>query len=301
MKLGIIGGSSLYNIENLVIKKRIKIKTPFGAPSDAYMLGHIENNEVIFLPRHGEGHTISPSEINHRANIYGFKKLGVTHILSFTAVGSLQKELAPKDIVLVDQYFDRTKQSANHTFFRDGAVAHIPFGEPVCVEFRNFVFKYAKIAVKTAYSDSDIKGKQKPKVINGGTYVNMEGPAFSTKAESKFYKSCGFDLIGMTSLGEAKLSREAEICYCPVAMVTDYDCWHTEHDAVSVDMVIKTMGSNTKVTKNIILLVAKEFKNIKRNCTCNSALKNAIMTHPDKIPQATKTKIELFAGKYLKK
>lgn len=299
MKLGIIGGSGLYNIENLTIKKRTKIKTPFGSPSDSYTLGHIEKSEVIFLPRHGEGHTISPSEINHRANIYGFKKLGVTHILSFSAVGSLQEKLAPKDIVLADQYFDRTKQSANHTFFRDGVAAHIPFGDPICTEFRNFIFKYANIVIKTAYSD--VKGKGKPKAVNGGTYVNMEGPAFSTKAESKFYKSCGFDLIGMTSLGEAKLSREAEICYCSVAMVTDYDCWHTEHDVVSVDMVIKTMQSNTKVAKNIILLVAKEFKNIKRNCACSSALKNAIMTSHDKIPQETRAKIELLAGKYLRK
>lgn len=299
MKLGIIGGSGLYNIENLIIKKKIKIKTPFGAPSDSYILGDIEDNEIVFLPRHGKGHVISPSEINHRANIYGFKKLGVTHILSFSAVGSLQEELAPKDIVLIDQLFDRTKQSANHTFFRDGVAAHIPFGEPICTEFRNFIFKHTKVAVKTAYSN--VKGKEKPKAVNSGTYVNMEGPAFSTKAESKFYKSCGFDLIGMTCLGEAKLSREAEICYCTVAMVTDYDCWHTEHDSVSVDMVIKTMQSNTKVAKSIVLLAAKEFKNIKRNCTCSSALKNAIMTSPDKIPKETRTKIELFAGKYLKK
>ncbi len=299
MKLGIIGGSGLYNIENLVIKKKTKVKTPFGLPSDSYVLGHLNNNEVIFLPRHGEGHTISPSEINHRANIYGFKELGVTHILSFSAVGSLQEELAPKDIVLVDQYFDRTKQSENHTFFRDGVAAHIPFGDPICTEFRNFIYQYAKIAVKTAYSD--VKGKEKPKAVNGGTYVNMEGPAFSTKAESKYYKSCGFDLIGMTSLGEAKLSREAEICYCAVSMVTDYDCWHTEHDVVSVDMVIKTMQSNTKVAKNIILLAAKEFKNMTRNCTCGSALKNAIMTSNDKISEKTRAKIELFAGKYLKK
>lgn len=299
MKLGIIGGSGLYNIENLVIKKRTKIKTPFGHPSDSYITGYIQNNEIIFLPRHGEGHIISPSEINHRANIYGFKKLGVTHILSFSAVGSLQEELSPKDIVLVDQYFDRTKQSVNHTFFCNGIAAHVPFGDPTCTEFRNFIFKFAKAAIKTSYSN--IKDKNKPKTVNGGTYVNMEGPAFSTRAESNFYKSCGFDLIGMTSLGEAKLSREAEICYCPVAMVTDYDCWHSKHEDVSVDMVIKTMQSNIKVAKNIILLVSKEFKNIKRNCSCGSALKNAIITPHDKISSETKTKIELIAGKYLKK
>jgi 5'-methylthioadenosine phosphorylase len=295
MKLGVIGGSGLYSIDGLQIKDKVSLQTPFGKPSDSYLIGNIGDLEIIFLPRHGEGHTISPSEINHRANIYGMKKLGVTHILSFSAVGSLQAHLPPKDIVIIDQYFDRTKQSENHTFFRNGIAAHIPFGDPICPEFRSLVFEQAQKAIASIYGS----GQGKPKAVNGGTYVNMEGPAFSTKAESKYYRSCGFDLIGMTSLAEAKLSRETEICYSAVAMVTDFDCWHEDHDHVSVDMVIETMKSNIKTAKEILSLTVRVFKNLKRNCPCPHALKGAIMTSKDKITSEIRARLDVIAGKYL--
>ncbi|HBM16559.1 MAG TPA: S-methyl-5'-thioadenosine phosphorylase [Lentisphaeria bacterium] len=294
MKLGVIGGSGLYSIEGLQIKEKIPLQTPFGKPSDAYLSGSIAGLEVVFLPRHGEGHTISPSEINHRANIYGMKKLGVTHILSFSAVGSLQGHFPPKDIVIIDQYFDRTKQSENHTFFRNGIAAHIPFGDPICPEFKNLIFKEAQKAVAAIYGT----GEGKPKAVNGGTYVNMEGPAFSTKAESKYYKACGFDLIGMTSLAEAKLSREAEICYSAVAMVTDFDCWHSDHDSVTVDMVVETMKSNIRTAKEILSNAVKVFKTLTRNCPCPHALKGAIMTSKDKITPEIKSRLDIIAGKY---
>lgn len=296
MKLGVIGGSGLYSIDGLKITDKISSDTPFGKPSDSYLSGTIGDLEIVFLPRHGEGHTISPSEINHRANIYGMKKLGVTHILSFSAVGSLQAHLPPKDIVVVDQYFDRTKQSEKHTFFRDGIAAHIPFGEPICPEFRNLVFEQAKLAIKAIYGS----GEGKPKAVNGGTYVNMEGPAFSTKAESKYYRSCGFDLIGMTSLAEAKLAREAEICYTAIAMVTDFDCWHSEHDSVSVDMVVETMKSNIKTAKEILSNTVKVFKTLKRHCPCPHALNGAIMTSKDKITPEIRARLDVIAGKHLK-
>lgn len=287
MKLVVIGGSGLYNIESVAKIDSISVDTPFGSPSGQYLHGKIKDTEIYFLPRHGHGHTISPSEINHRANIFGMKKLGVTHILSISAVGSLKEELAPKDVVLIDQYIDRTKQSSKHTFFSNGIVAHIPFSDPICTEFSSKVFEQAKQAISELYSTS----KNPPKAVFGGTYVNMEGPAFSTKAESFLYKSWGMDLIGMTSLAEAKLAREAGICYCVAAMVTDYDCWHSDHGEVSVEMVINTMKSNIYTAKMIIEKVANLFGSLERNCLCKNSLKNAIMTSPECIPDEIKKKL----------
>ncbi|MCP4180235.1 MAG: S-methyl-5'-thioadenosine phosphorylase [bacterium] len=296
MKLGIIGGSGLYNIESIKIVDKIAVETPFGNPSGDYIVGKIDDTDIIFLPRHGEGHTISPSEINHRANIFGMKKLGVTHILAISAVGSLKGELPPKDVVLIDQYVDRTKQIEKHTFFRNGIAAHIPFGDPICNDFKEFVFKFAEDAIAKEYSnDSSIS---KPKAVKNGTYVNMEGPAFSTKAESKLYKSWGIDVVGMTSLAEAKLSREAEICYCTAAMVTDFDSWHPDHDNVTVDMVVKTMMSNIKIAKEIVINTAKNFTDFNSPCSCNNALKNAVMTAPEKISQKIKKDLKPIIGKY---
>lgn len=296
MKLGIIGGSGLYDIESIEKLGTISIETPFGAPSNEYLHGKIGNTELYFLPRHGSGHTISPSEINHRANIFGMKKLGVTHILSLSAVGSLKEELAPKDIVFIDQYFDRTKQSYKHTFFQDGIVAHIPFAHPICIEFRDFVYKLANDIVTKLYSNK----REPPKIVKDGTYINMEGPAFSTIAESKYYRSAGFDVIGMTSLAEAKLSREAEICYCTAAMVTDFDSWHPNHDNVSVEMVVNTMKSNVTIAKHIIEATAKNFENIRYKCVCQNALNFAIMTRHEFIPEKKKMELAPLIKKYVK-
>ena len=297
MKLGIIGGSGLYDIDNLEVLENISLSTPFGNPSQEFIRGKINDIELIFLSRHGKGHTISPSEINHRANIYGFKKLGVTHILSFSAVGSLKLELVPRDMVIIDQYYDRTKQIEKHTFFRNGIVAHVPFGDPICPELRELAYKIATKAVNEVYGKVD---GDKPKAVNGGTYVNMEGPAFSTKAESNVYRSLGMDVIGMTSLIEAKLSREAEICYCSVAMITDYDCWHADHDHVSSDMVMKTMQSNVIVAKKIVSEIVSELKTLRGKCSCGNALKNAIVTSHDNISEENKVKLSPIIAKYIR-
>ena len=296
MKLGIIGGSGLYNIESLEVIESINVKTPFGNPSDVITYGKIENTELYFLPRHGNGHKIAPHEINHKANIFAMKKLGVTHILSISAVGSLKEEIVPKDILFLDQYFDRTKDGAKQTFFENGIVAHIPFSDPICDEFRNFSFNISKEVMKEI-NNRNISPS--PKSMNGGTYVNMEGPAFSTKAESKTYKHLGFDVIGMTSLAEAKLSREAEICYCTAAMITDYDCWHSDHDSVSVEMVINNMKFNIKSAKLLITKIAQKFSSLRRDCSCNSALKFSIMTAPEVISKDIKIKLSPIIEKYL--
>lgn len=274
MKLGIIGGSGLYDIESLKNIEYKTITTPFGDPSDRYLLGKIKDTEICFLPRHGVGHRISPSGINHRANIYGMKMLGITHILSVSAVGSLKEELAPKDIVFIDQFFDRSRQSANHTFFNDGIVAHISFSDPICPEFSQFAYLQAQ-GIAQELSNT-VKGA--PKVVKGGTYVNIEGPAFSTKAESKFFCSCGWDVIGMTGIGEAKLAREAEICYCTAAMITDYDCWSPTHGNVTVQMVIETLNANIKTAKILVENIATNFNKLKRECSCKHALKDSIIT-----------------------
>jgi 5'-methylthioadenosine phosphorylase len=290
MKLGIIGGSGLYDIEGLKDAKEINTDTPFGKPSDSIMEGELCGTKICFLPRHGKGHRILPGELNHKANIFALKKLGVTHILSISAVGSLREDYAPRDVVIVDQYFDRTKSGLAHTFFGDGIVAHVSLASPVCPELSLL----AKSAAETALAG------QEPKVHMGGCYLNMEGPAFSTKAESKVYRSWGMDIIGMTNLGEARLAREAEICYSTVAMVTDYDCWHPDHDHVTVDMIIGNFTANVEVAKRIIKLAAERSASaLQGKCHCGTALAGALITARDRIPADIKTKLAPIIGKYV--
>ncbi len=293
MKLGIIGGSGLDQIEEIQNITKQKISTPFGEPSDSFTGGTLHGREIVFLPRHGKGHTIAPGEIRHRANIFAMKKLGVTHILSISAVGSLKNEMKPRDVVIVDQYFDRTKNNTEHTFFGNGIVAHISFAQPVCPQMAGLAAKAAELAIRDSSDTSR-------KVHRGGTYVNMEGPAFSTRAESNVYRSMGMSVIGMTNLPEAKLAREAEICYTSVAMVTDYDCWHPEADHVTVDMVIGHLIANSGLAKDIIRLVIDAMNMLEVSCTCSQALQNAIITSPEAIPQKTKAGLQAVIGKYIK-
>jgi len=293
MKLGIIGGSGLDQIEEIAnISKQI-IKTPFGNPSDEFTCGTLHGQEIVFLPRHGKGHHITPGELKHRANIFAMKKLGVTHILSISAVGSLKNEMKPRDVVIIDQYFDRTKNNTEHTFFSNGIVAHIAFAHPVCPQMADIAANAAELAVTSSSSTSR-------KVHKGGTYVNMEGPAFSTQAESNFYRSAGMSVIGMTNMPEAKLAREAEICYTTVAMVTDYDCWHPEHDSVTVDMIIGHLMANVGLAKDIICRVIDAMENLEVSCTCDQALASAIITNPDVIPAKLKNDLQPIIGKYIK-
>jgi len=263
--------------------REVQHKTPFGDPSDAYVLGTLEGRKVAFLARHGRGHRLLPTELNFRANIYGFKQLGVERILSVSAVGSLKEEHKPLDFVIPDQFFDRTRQRVD-TFFGDGIVAHIGFADPVCPQLSQ--------VVGAACQQAGVTGKR------GGTYLNMEGPQFSTKAESNVYRSWGMDVIGMTNLQEAKLAREAEICYLTVAMVTDYDCWHPHHDSVTVDQIVAVLVKNAENAAKVVLhSVANMPAN--RTCTCGSALAHAILTERDKIPAATRQKLNLILDKYL--
>src|SRR5579872_6305682 len=261
----------------------LKQETPFGEPSDAYILGTLAGRKVAFLARHARGHRILPSELNFRANIYGFKQLGVERIVSVSAVGSLKDEHRPMDFVIPDQFFDRTRHRVD-TFFGDGIVAHIGFGDPICPELSKTVVTSAKTAGVSA----------KP----GGTYVCMEGPQFSTKAESNVYRSWGMDVIGMTNLQEAKLAREAELCYVTVAMVTDYDCWHPHHDSVTVDQVIANLNKNAENACNVVRETVAAMPTA-RACKCGSALAHAIITERDKVPEATRAKLSLILDKYL--
>lgn len=287
MKIGIIGGSGLYQIEGFEKQKWRKVATPFGKPSDDYLTGQIAGRDVVFLPRHGRGHRILPSELNHRANIYGMKKLGVEWIISVSAVGSLQEKYKPCDIVLIDQFFDRTKQSSEHTFFGNGIVAHIAFAEPLCVKLREILHECAKEALKGTGSNLHF----------GGTYCNMEGPTFSTRAESNAHRQLGFDVIGMTNLGEARCAREAEIHYATMAMITDYDCWKTDEAHVTVEMVIANLMKNADSAKKIVKLAIPRIPG-KSTCGCDSALKNAIMTDKKLWPAATKRKLAAIINKY---
>jgi 5'-methylthioadenosine phosphorylase len=293
MKLGIIGGSGLYEIEGMQDIKSVKVETPFGDPSDEFIHGTFHGQEIYFLPRHGKGHPIMPGELNHRANIFAMKKLGVTHIISISAVGSLKEEMRPRDVVVVDQYFDRTKSNKEHTFFGNGIVAHIGFGHPVCPELATL----AADAAESAISESEDTSR---KVHREGTYINMEGPAFSTKAESNFYRAAGFSVIGMTNIAEAKLAREAEICYSTVAMVTDFDCWHPDHDHVTVELVIGHLRANTALAKSIVEKVVKGIADLKRECSCGSALNCAVITSPDAMNPETKAALQPIIGKYVK-
>jgi 5'-methylthioadenosine phosphorylase len=284
-QIGIIGGSGLYQMPELKDIAEVQVKTPFGSPSDAFITGTLEGVRVAFLPRHGRGHRFTPSNLPFRANIYAMKLLGVERILSASAVGSLQERYAPLDMVIPDQFFDRTRARAHEsTFFGEGIVAHITFAHPVCNELGD--------VLQAACGVADVKTHR------GGTYLCMEGPAFSTKAESNVYRSWGMDIIGMTNLQEAKLAREAEICYATLALVTDYDCWHEAHDAVSVETVIEYLNKNVRNAQIIMREAVRRLNDQPRNCNCGSALKNAIFTAPDIWPEATKKKLEAIIGKY---
>ena len=293
MKLGIIGGTGLYELVGLRDAKTVDMETPFGRPSEPYVHGMLGSTELYFLPRHGHGHHILPSELNHRANIFGFKELGVERVIAISAVGSLREDLRPRDVCLPDQYFDRTKRSAEHTFFGHGLVAHVAFAEPVCPDLRQQLH-----AVTEGIISGDA-GYQGQRVQNGGTYVNMEGPAFSTKAESNYYRRFGFDVIGMTSLAEAKLCREAEICYAAACMVTDYDCWHESEETVSLDMILGNLKANAGLAGEILRRIVARLPEA-RPCGCGRALENAILTRPDVIPPAQRERLAPIVGKYLK-
>jgi 5'-methylthioadenosine phosphorylase len=281
-EIGIIGGSGLYHMPGFTEQEEANISTPFGSPSDNYVLGTLGGRNVAFLARHGRGHRISPSELNFRANIYGFKSLGVERIISLSAVGSLKEEHRPQDFVIPDQFFDRTKGRIS-TFFGEGLVAHISFADPICPEMSG--------VLEAACARAGVNAKR------GGTYLCMEGPAFSTKAESNVYRGWGMDVIGMTNLQEAKLAREAEICYVSVAMVTDYDCWHPDHDAVTVNDIIANLVKNAE---NACKVVAEAVAATPhgRGCKCGSALAHAILTDRKAVPDATRQKLGILIDKY---
>jgi 5'-methylthioadenosine phosphorylase len=287
-KIGIIGGSGLYQMPELKDVEEVSVETPFGRPSDAFIVGTLEGVRVAFLPRHGRGHKLLPTELPFRANVYAMKTLGVERILSASAVGSLQERYAPLDMVIPDQFFDRTRARAHEsTFFGDGIVAHITFAHPVCEDLGDVLEESCRAT--------------EVNVHRGGAYICMEGPAFSTKAESHVYRSWGMDVIGMTNLQEAKLAREAEICYATLALVTDYDCWHEGHDAVSVEAVIEYLNKNVRNAQVIMREAVKRLAASDRACECGSALKNAIFTPQDLWPDATTRKLEAIIKKYRQK
>ncbi len=279
--IGIIGGSGLYQLPAFTGQKEVRLETPFGSPSDAYIQGDLAGQPVVFLPRHARGHKLLPNEIPHRANIHGFKQLGVRWIISISAVGSLQHDYSPGDVVLPDQFFDRTKGRTPDTFFGEGIVAHIAFGDPISTELQEVLHVSAQAAGA--------------KVHKGGTYVNIEGPQFSTRAESETYRSAGHAIVGMTNLVEAKLAREAQIAYATAAMVTDYDCWHPEHDSVTVEMVIGWLQKNTALAQNILLEAIPRVAKL-THAKAHEALKYAILTHKEHWPEATAKKLALILG-----
>jgi 5'-methylthioadenosine phosphorylase len=283
-EIGVIGGSGLYEMEGFTDTESVPLSTPFGNPSDEYVVGRLEGRKVAFLPRHGRGHRIAPHELNHRANIYGFKTLGVKWLLSMSAVGSLKEELRPTDVVIPDQFYDRTKFRED-TFFGGGVVAHVSFGDPVCGGL--FV-----IMAEAAEEGGAV-------VHRGGTYVNMEGPAFSTRAESNTYRRLGFDVIGMTNLADAKLAREAEMCYATLAMVTDYDCWKEDAEEVSVETIVRILQQNALMAQKIIRLAIQRIPT-EQDCACGRALEKAIITQPDQIPKKARERLEAIIGKYIK-
>jgi 5'-methylthioadenosine phosphorylase len=284
VQVGIIGGSGLYDMAALVDREEKVVTTPFGDPSGPYVIGSLGGTRVAFLSRHGAGHGILPSELNFRANIYGFKVLGVERLLSASAVGSLKEAYKPLDILVPDQFFDRTKGRIS-TFFGRGLVAHIAFAHPVCADL-------AAIAADSAAAVGAT-------VHRGGTYVNMEGPQFSTLAESNLYRAWGMDVVGMTNLQEAKLAREAEICYATLALVTDYDCWHPDHDSVTVDMIVANLMQNAATAQRAIAAAIGRLP-AGRTCACKDALATAIITRPDAVPAQTKQDLAPIIGKYLK-
>jgi 5'-methylthioadenosine phosphorylase len=281
--IGIIGGSGLYHMPGFEAHEEITIETPWGMPSDPYVVGTLAGKQVAFLARHGKGHRYMPSELPFRANIWGFRTLGVERIVSLSAVGSLKEEHRPLEFVIPDQFFDRTAGRVS-TFFGDGLVAHVSMADPVCGELAD--------VIKSAADNAAVTAKR------GGTYLCMEGPAFSTKAESNVYRSWGMDVIGMTNLQEAKLAREAEMCYSTVAMVTDYDCWHPDHDAVTVADIINNLVQNAENAAKVVAATVAAMPE-KRSCKCGSALQHALITNPAAVPEETRKKLELLVGKYL--
>jgi 5'-methylthioadenosine phosphorylase len=281
--IGIIGGSGLYDMADVTDRSEVTFTTPFGEPSGPYLLGTLRGKRVAFLSRHGAGHRLSPSELNYRANIFGMKMLGVEYLLSASAVGSLKEELPPLDIVIPDQFIDRTKGRIS-TFFGRGLVAHVAFAHPICRHLSEIAYESGRRAGANVHK--------------GGTYVCMEGPQFSTLAESRLYRSWGADIIGMTNLQEAKLAREAEICYATIALVTDYDCWHPDHDHVTVEMIIANLTQNAKTAQQIIAGAVERLP-YERTCECASALKYALITRPDCIPAQVREELAPIVGKYL--
>jgi 5'-methylthioadenosine phosphorylase len=281
--IGIIGGSGLYDMAELTDREARIIHTPFGDPSGPYVLATLRGRRVAFLARHGEGHRLLPSELNFRANIFGFKTLGVEWIVSASAVGSLREDYKPQDLVVPTQFFDRTRGRIS-TFFGDGIVAHVGFAHPFCSPLSRVVLEAGRTSGATMH--------------DGGTYVCMEGPQFSTLAESNAYRASGFDIIGMTNLQEAKLAREAEICYATLALVTDYDCWHPDHDAVTVEMIIANLTANARMAQRVIAAAVERLP-IARTCECGRALAAAIITRPEVIPVATRHRLAPIVGKYL--
>ena len=286
VKIGVIGGSGFYEMEGLTDMEEIDLDTPFGRPSDRIVIGTLEGKKVAFLPRHGRGHRILPSELNVRANIYALKSLGVEWLISVSAVGSLREEIKPRDFVVPDQIFDNTK-SRKSTFFGEGMAVHVAMADPFCPVLRGILVQSAKERGVTVH--------------DGGTYICMEGPQFSTRAESEVYRKLGFDVIGMTATPEAKLAREAEMCYAILACVTDYDCWHPEHEEVTAEMILSNLLANVEhakaVVKRAVALVPEE----RTGCDCSRALEKAIATRPDAIPYETKRKLSLLIGKYIKR
>jgi len=282
-RIGIIGGSGLYEMAGLTDVREERVETPFGLPSDAYVLGRLEGRPVAFLARHGRGHRLLPSELNFRANIYGFKSLGAEWILSASAVGSMREDVKPRDILIPDQFFDRTKARSS-TFFGDGLVVHVAFADPTCPALGDLLYQAAREEGATVH--------------RGGTYLCIEGPQFSTRAESRIYRTWGVDVIGMTNLQEAKLAREAEICYATMALVTDYDVWHETEEDVTVEAVIAVLLENAAMAKAILRRAVRAIP-AARTCPCSHALRDAIITARDRIPPATRERLKLLVGKYL--
>ena len=282
MVVGVIGGSGLYEMEGLKGVKEIKIKTPFGNPSDAYIVGKLGNVKMVFLPRHGRGHRILPSELNFRANIYGMKKLGAEWIISVSAVGSMREEIKPGHIVVVDQFFDRTRGRVS-TFFGNGIVGHVEFADPVCPHLSSILYEAGQSVGASIHK--------------GGTYICIEGPQFSTRAESRIYRKWGVDVIGMTNIPEAKLAREAEICYATLALSTDYDCWHETEESVTVEMILDTLKRNVATAKAIIKEAVPRISS-QRMCKCADAIKYAVLTDRKKIPAKAKKDLKIILGKY---
>ena len=282
--IGIIGGSGLYDMAELSDREERQVTTPYGPPSAPYVVGTLRGKRVAFLARHGVGHRLMPSELNFRANIFGFKTLGVEYIVSASAVGSLKEEYKPLDLVIPDQFVDRTRGRVS-TFFGHGLVAHVGFAHPFCSILSDVAYRAAQASSATVHK--------------GGTYVCMEGPQFSTLAESKLYRSWGMDIIGMTNLQEAKLAREAEICYTTVALVTDYDCWHPDHDQVTVDMIVANLTQNAKTAQAVIADAVGRLP-YERTCECATALKYAIITRPDAVPPELRRTLDPLVGKYLR-